>query len=418
MRDKELYAHILGLQKPWQVSDVALSMERKEVKVFLEHDDEAALVCPECGERSGRYDSREREWRHLDTCQFETILVARVPRVRCAEHGVRQVAVPWAEDRSRFTALFEKLVLDWLKEASISAVSEALGVSWDEVDGVLQRGVQRGLARQKPVIATRVGVDETSFQKRHEYVTVVSDLTGDKVLYVADGRGKEALDGYWTKQSPAQLEAIEAVAMDMWYPYVGSTMAHVPGAVTKIAFDRFHVASRLNRAVNEVRRQEHRELAAAGDERLSKTRYLWLFGPKRRGQLSEERQATFEELKRANLRVSRAWAMKEQAHDLWRYRGRTTSKRVWRRWLKWAKASEMKPMLDAAKTVENHLWGIINAAVLRATNATAESLNAKIQNIKRMACGFRNRARFRNAILFHCGGLNVYPEKLALHTNA
>ena len=122
MRDRDLYAQILGIASPWMVTDVKLDLRGSEVAVRVVVDPAATLACPECGTTSPRYDSRERRWRHLDTCQCQTILVADVPRVSCTEHGVKQVKVPWAEPNSHFTALFESVVIDWLREAPISAV--------------------------------------------------------------------------------------------------------------------------------------------------------------------------------------------------------------------------------------------------------------------------------------------------------
>ena len=153
-----------------------------------------ALSCPECGQAARRYDTRRRRWGHLDTCEYRTILVAQMPRVLCERHKVKQVGAPWAENRSRYTMRFEALVIDWLREASIAAVAHQMELIWDEVDGIMQHAVQRGLERREVQAPERIGVDETSFQKRHEYVTVINDLDGH-VLYVADGRGKEALEG-------------------------------------------------------------------------------------------------------------------------------------------------------------------------------------------------------------------------------
>lgn len=107
----------------------------------ISFDEGVGTTCPECGETCGRYDTRTRTWRHLDTMQYRTLLTADVPRVKCSEHGVKQVKVPWAEPGSRFTAMFEALVIDWLHEASTSAVARMLGMSWDEVDGVMSRAV-------------------------------------------------------------------------------------------------------------------------------------------------------------------------------------------------------------------------------------------------------------------------------------
>jgi transposase len=137
MRDRDLYARILGLESPWKVSHVELLSDVEEVEVFVEVSGSAPLPCPECGAACGRHDHRKRRWRHLDTCQFKTTIVGRIPRVNCAEHGVHQVAVPWSESGSGFTALFEGLVIDWLLDAPIAAVARKLRVTWDQRGYVL-----------------------------------------------------------------------------------------------------------------------------------------------------------------------------------------------------------------------------------------------------------------------------------------
>jgi transposase len=412
VQDRELYAAILGIGLPWRVERVEVRTTQDEVEVFLEHDG-SDLACPVCLVASPRYDTRRRSWRHLDTCQYRTLLTAEVPRVSCQEHGVHQVLVPWAEPGGRFTSLFERLAIDWLREASITAVARRLRTSWDELDGIMRRAVARGLARRKADELTELGIDETSFQKRHEYVTVITDLTRGRVLEVADDRGDESLKGFYRSLEPSQVASIRAVAMDMWRPYIRATRDLVPEAA--ICFDRFHVAKHLNEAVNDVRKREHRELRAEGDQRLLRTKFLWLMGPERRQALSHERRLEFVALRRASLKVGRAWAMKEAARQLWDYSSRGWATRAWKAWIGWARRSRLEPMKKAAHLVATHLEGIINAVLARVTNATAESLNSKIQRIKRTACGFRNRDRFRRAILFHCGELDLYPT-LETHT--
>ena len=177
MRDQELYQKILGIELPWRVVGVEFDVEDEEVRVRVANA-KTKLPCPRCGRHCSRYDTRPRRWRHLDTCQYPTILVADVPRVECEVDGVLQVHVPWAEVGSRFTALFEMLIIDWLKEASISAVARLFGLTWEAVDGIQQRAVRRGRARrqsERRALPKHLGVDETSFRKRHDYVTVVID---------------------------------------------------------------------------------------------------------------------------------------------------------------------------------------------------------------------------------------------------
>lgn len=296
---------------------------------------------------------------HLDTCQFETHLAADVPRVECAEHGVHQIAVPWAEPGSRFTMLMERVVIDWLKEASASAVSRRLRLSWAEVDGIMSRAVRRGLARREAVRPVRIGIDETSFQKRHEYVTVVTDLDRSRVLAVSDGRKEESLAPFFDGLGEERRAAVEVAAMDMWPAYMNAVARHLPNA--RIAFDKFHVAKHLGEAVDLVRRREHRELMGRGDDSLKRTKYLWLQKP---GRMRDDRRAWLRSLVSGSLKTARAWAMKESAMRLWYYASRTWARRAWEAWLRWASRSRLEPMVRVGRTVRKHLEGILNAVVL------------------------------------------------------
>jgi transposase len=408
MRDRELYATILGLEAPWTVAEVEVDLKGNTVHVWLAREEGAAVACPTCETACPIYDHREREWRHLDTCQLETRLHARVPRVECPAHGVVQVRVPWATPGSQFTLLFERLVIDWLHDAAVAAVARRLGTSWAATWGIMQRAVRRGLARRGTLAVTHVGVDEKSFQRRHEYVTVVSDLTTPRVLFVAEDRKRESLEAFWALGlTAAQRAQIQAVAMDMWEPYVQATLAQLPDAATKIVFDKFHIAKHLNEGVDRVRRAEHRELRAQGDDRLRGTKYTWLRHP---AHFTAEAWQAFGALRTSTLKVARAWALKETVMRLWEYRYAGAARTFFRRWYFWATHSRLPPMVAKARMLKSHLPNVLTYLRHRITNATAEGLNSKIQWIKYTARGFRNRDNFKTAIYFHCGGLDLYPH--------
>jgi len=409
MRDRVVWRDLLGLESPWRVRDVDLALDEGEVRIFVEVGGSGKLHCPQCERGRPGYDTRERRWRHLDTMQYRTFVIASVPRVECPEHGVVQVAVPWAEKGSHFTALFEALTIDWLQEASFSAVARQLRLSWGAVAGIQERAVRRGLARRDRKAPKRIGVDETSFQKRHEYVTTVNDLDEGVVLFVGEDRKQTTLDSFFEDLGEQGCAGLEAVAMDMWAPYIASTREYVPDADRKIVFDKFHVAKHLGDAVDQVRRQENKALRAEGDDRLVKTKYRWLQNPDR---MSREQWRAFAPLRDSVLKVARAWAIKESAMGLWSYVSRGWATRMWRRWYCWAIRSRLEPIKRVARMIKRHWEGVINAATTDVTNARSEGMNSKIQWIKRQACGFRNRARFRNAIYFHLGGLDFYPEAL------
>ncbi|MEE9533092.1 MAG: ISL3 family transposase [Acidimicrobiia bacterium] len=409
MRDIELYRQILGLEVPWFVSRVELKVEEERVEVWVEHDRGERWTCPRCGRELGCRDhAAERTWRHLDTCQFQTFLHARIPRVDCPEHGVVQVGVPWAEAGSRFTLLMERLVIDVLQQCTtVQGARRILRLSWDQVWGVMSRAVARGQARKKIRVMPLIGVDEKAFRKGHRYMTVVCDLEQASVEYVAEDRTIESLSGFWRSLTPEQLEGTEAVAMDMWGPYIQSTLAAVPDAARKIVFDRFHIMGHLCKAVDTVRKQEHRALRAVGDETLKGTKYLWLYSEEN---LPDRLRPTLEALKEHELKVGRAWAIKESLRQLWDYVREGWARRFFRQWFWWATHSRLGPVRKVAHMLRKYLDNIVTYCRHRITNAVAEGLNSKIMSIKRRAGGFRNPENFKTAIYFYCGGLDLYPR--------
>ena len=266
---------------------------------------------------------------------FETIIVSRVPVVRCSTHGTQTVAVPWAEKYARFTRLFERFAIDVMRECSISGACDILKVSWDEADGIKQRAVKRGLARKEPKVMKRLCVDEKGMGHGHNYLTIVANVSGDRttVEYVGEEREQESLDAFWKGLTAEQLAGVEAVGMDMWEPYVRSTLAHVPGAATKIVHDPFHLVKHMNEAVNEVRVREHKRLLAAGDETLKNTRQLWLYGMEN---VPSKHTQRFDEVKELNLQTSRAWAIKEVFRSFWLCDTVKKAERYFDQWYGWA----------------------------------------------------------------------------------
>jgi len=406
MQDRELYSQILGIREPWRVERVELKVTEGEVIVYLAHD-YPEWPCAECGRACPLYDHQpERRWRHLDTCQLQTILHAAPPRSRCPDHGIHTVKLPWAEPGSRFTALLERLAIDWLLAASQKAVAERLRLSWDEVHAIQERAVKRGLARRQAEPIPRLGVDEKAFTRGHRYFTIVNDLSRNRVLFVAENRETQSLDQFWNSLTPEQLSSVKAVAMDMWDPYVNSTLNHVPQAASKIVFDKFHIAKHLSEAVDAIRRRENKQLKARGDDRLTGTRYDWLRHP---ASMEPADQKEFAALRNSNLKTARAWALKEAMMAFFEYKYERPARKHFHWWLNWAVRSRLKPIQEKARLIKRRFDNIVTYIHHRITNAASESLNSKIQWVKYTARGFRNKNNFVTAIYFHCGGLNLLP---------
>lgn len=400
------YSQLLGLDSSWQVDSVDLDLAGKEVSVLLSHVG-GKLVCPECSGSCSQADlAPERTWRHLDTMQFTTALKARIPRSRCSACGVKTVAVPWGGKHSRFTLMFEAFAIEVLNACScISRAAALLGLSWSSVHSILERAVDRGLERRGVDDIKHVGMDEKSFGRGHDYVSVMTDIDNSRVLEVAPERTIEAADSLWKTLTLTQRENVESVSMDMWKAFMTSAQTNAPNA--EIVHDKFHIAKYLGEAVDKVRRAEHKVLKQEGDETLTGSRQLWLYNMEN---LDDDRYALLDELQQQDLKTARAWAIKENFRWFWDYTYAGNAKKFFDRWYGWARRSQLEPIKKVAAMLKNHLDGILSYFRHRVTNATAEGFNSRIQSIKSAARGFRSFTNYRLRILFYCGKLKLMPE--------
>lgn len=399
------YRLLLGLDESWRVDSVDFNADEKQVTVHLEHAG-GPLVCPECDRVCPRADTaKERVWRHLDIMQFRTEIRASTPRSDCADCGVLTIRVPWAGKHSRFTLLFEAFAIDVLKAcANVSRGAELLGLSWNATHSIIERAVERGLDRRSLEEVRHLGIDEKSFGQGQDYVSVMTDIDGHRVLDVSEGRTIKSTDKLWKTLTKEQREQVSAVSMDLWQAFITSTRKNAPCA--EIVHDKFHVSKYLNDAVDKVRRRENKQLQKEGDHRLTGSRHLWLFNPKN---MSNERLAELKQFQRYDLKTGRAWSIRENFRRFWDYIYTTSAEEFFDRWYSWAVRSQLKPIRKVAKTLKRHLPELLSYFRHRITNATAEGFNSRIQSIKTAATGFRNFANYRTRILFYCGKLDLKP---------
>jgi transposase len=407
VKDIDLYQQLLGLASPWNVARVELDVKARRVRVFAEHAKDGRFNCPECGAVCPLHDhDEERSWRHLDSCQFETHLVARVPRVRCDTHGTRQASVPWSQPRSRFTLLFERFAIDVLSATDVLNASKILGISWDQAHHIMERAVERGLACRSLDSVEHIGVDEKSIAKRHKYTTMLHDLDRGVVLEVSQGRSKESLQTCLKSVPTSTLENVKAFAMDMWQPYFDTLCASVTDAASKIVFDRFHIVAHMNKALDLVRRAENRKLLSAGDDRLVGTKYDFLKGAER---IDEDTRQWFVRMKNAGFKTARTWSIKELLRGLWDCPSKRQAMRWWKSWHASAVRSRITPVINVARMIKSHLPNVMTYFDHRITNAGSESNNSVVRMLQKRAFGYRSFDNFRTAVLFRCGGLNLYP---------
>lgn len=404
----ELYQQILGIRAPWYVDSEELDHQAAKVTVELEHRAEG-FACPKCGAAVSVYDHAEaRTWRHLDTCQFETLLTARVPRVDCVCCGVLTATIPWAAPHGRFTLLFECFALDVLFAVQVqSRAAELLRLSDDQVRWLQHRAVERGLRRRDPERERpHVMMDEKSLHTGHHYVTILSDGTHGEVLDVVEHRATEAATELLGQTlSASQKATVKAVSVDMWAPFAQAAKVHLPDA--ELVYDRFHLSEHLNAGVDKTRRTEHKRLSRAGDTRLKSTRYLWLRSPETLSDTQRERLA---ELTQGELETTSVWRLKEDFRRFFEAKDKAAATDFFHDWHTRVLQLGNTHLKQVATMFKNHLEGLLAYLRHRVSNGLAENINGRIQQLKSKARGFRTWAGFRQAILFHLGQLNLYPQ--------
>jgi len=281
---------------------------------------------------------------------------------------------------------------------SLKQAGALLSLSYDQLQRIMDRAVQRGIGR-------RVGVDEKSFRRGHSYASVMTDLEQSRVLEVVENRDGEAARALFDSLGE-NARRIRAVAMDMWPAFMGAAAAKAPEAV--VVHDRFHVSKHLNEAMDKVRKSENRELSSEGKDYLKGTKYLFLRSSQN---WSDDHREMFQIVKDLSLKVAKAWAAKDAFSEFWSFRDRGQALAFFNNWRRWVGRLKLGPLTKATDMLKRHLDGLLNYSVHPITKAASEGFNSKIQSLIGNARGYRRFENLRTALLFHCGKLDMCPLK-------
>jgi transposase len=398
MRDIDLFQQALGLQAPWRVTDCTFAQRRLELRIDFAKG--ARFACPQCAKDGcAVHDSETKTWRHLDFFQHEAYLTARVPRVRCPEHGVHMVALPWARAQSGFTLLFEALVMALAKQMPVAAIAGLVGEHDTRLWRIVHHYVDAARERQDLSRVRRLGVDETSFRRGQDYVTVFADLDRRAAIYVTPGRDSATYERFVDDLAAhnGRAEQITEVCQDLSEAFLSGALEHLPEA--EITFDRYHVKAQLTKAVDEVRRTERAE---HGDL-LKRSRYLWLRNPTN---LTARQRDRLDELLRHPLKTARAyrWMLKfDHVYEL----PADEAEHYLRAWCRGAKRSRLQPIINFARMLEEYWLGIVRWFESRISNGLLEGLNSLVQAAKRRARGYRSTRNYIAMIYLTVGKLNI-----------
>ena len=356
--------------------------------------------CGECGKPANYRDTRlARYFGHVPLWGIRVRLRYRPRRVSCRNcGGVRVERLPWAAGKQRFTRELMVTLATWSRALPWQQVAKLFGCAWGTVAAAVEEAVAYGLSHRDLGELTHVGIDEISRKRGHVYVTNVYDLITKRLIWSGEGRSEDTLNACFDFLGPERVTKLQGICCAMWQRYINVIKVRAPQAV--LVFDKFHIVRHLMDAVDQVRRDEIREKGAAHKQLLARTRYVWLKNP---WNLTGTQAARLSELERLNLKINRAYLLKEAFREFWNYRRAGWAKRYLKRWFWWATHSRLPPIRDFAWMLRRHEHDILNYFRVPIHNGTVEGLNNKAKLIIHKAYGFRTAANYiRN--LYHCLG--------------
>jgi transposase len=387
-QELDMYQIALGIEEPWYVSYRDLDTKTSTLHVGLNFRRGAEFACPNCGKACKVFDvvDEDRTWRHLNFWQYQTVLHARLPRVKCGTCGkVLTVIVDWARPQAGLTWRFECYVMELMKEMPVAAVAREVNEHDTRLWRVLRYYVDRAMEEMDVTHVKRIAIDETSSRRGHQYITLFVDVDTKKLLFATEGKGADGLLTFrsFLSERGVAAEQIEEFCCDMSAAFISGIELHFPKA--RITFDKFHVMKMVNESVDQVRREEQKEV-----DELKKSRYIWL---KNEENLTLSQKEKLVKLKDMNLLTGRAYRIKLALQEMWTYPA-ILADLYFGSWYRWAVRSQIQPMVDVAKSLKRHEEGILQWFQTKMTNALLEGLNSLIQATKRKARGFRTVDNF------------------------
>jgi transposase len=383
MKDTELIQIALMLTPPWKVAEYQFDVNQERLNIHLDFLKGSQFSCPVCDQADcAVHDTKEKSWRHLNFFQHETYMTARVPRIKCSNCGVRLINVPWARAGSEFTLLFEAYIMILAPSMPVKRIAELVSEHDTRLWRMIQHHVDEAREEADYSDVKKVGVDETSSKRGHNYVSLFVDLEKQKTIFATEGKDSATVELFKDDLSKhhGDPEAIVDVSCDMSPAFIKGVEENLINAA--ITFDKFHVLKGLNEAVDEVRRQEQKD-----HPELKNSRYIFLKNPEN---LTDKQANRLEDikLKNLNLKTMRAYQIRLNFQELW-LQPPDQAEAFLKKWYFWATHSRIEPVKEAAYTIKRHWDGVLNWFKSRINNGILEGFNSLVQAAKARARGYR-----------------------------
>ncbi|ABQ26641.1 ISL3 family transposase [Geotalea uraniireducens] len=386
MQPEALFGVALGIVPPWEVTEVTFSKESNRLDITIDFQRGATFPCPVCGAPAPAYDTTEKEWRHLNFFQYEAYIHAWVPRVNCPNEGcgVKQIQVPWARAGSGFTLLFEALVMTMARDLPVNVMARLFSVTDTRLWRIINAYVEMARAKEDFSDVKRIGIDETSVKKGHDYVTFFFDLDQKKLLFGTEGKDNETVKDFVADLAKhgGDPEQITDAAIDMSKAFIKGVKEQLPNAVT--TFDKFHLIKLMNEAMGKIRAEEARQFP----EILKKSRFLFLKNPEN---LTPEDQERLDTIVANQCHKSvEAYTHKLNLQNVYFAESRHEAEALLTQWHKSASKSSLWLIKKMSRTVNEHWDGILSHFDSGLTTGFLEGVNSLIQAAKARARGYRN----------------------------
>lgn len=382
--------------------------DTQKIIVDIVPDRRHLLFCSSCGSASRYRDTLPvRHYRHVPIWGIPVWLRYSPRRVRCEHCGIKVEYFPWSTGKRRFTTAFAHFLAAWARLLPWKHVAQLFDCSWGTVASAVDHMVEYGLAHRDLSDLTHIGIDEISREKGQVYLTNVYDLQTCKLIWSGEKRTKATLTSFFASLGSERIKNLEGICCDMWDPYIQVIRDNAPNAT--MVFDKFHIVRHLNEAVDQVRRDEIREKGREHKELIKDSRYIWLKNP---WNLTDKQAARLSTLEKLNLKINRAYLLKESFRQFWSYKRKGWAKKFLDKWFWWATHSRLQPMRDFAWMLRRKEENILSYFKMPISNGSVEGLNNKAKMISHRAYGFRSAKNYiRN--LYHCmAGL---PEPKMMH---
>ena len=391
----------LGIEAPWKLVDQRLDTDKQphELHLTIKADRGSKYACPVCGKACPAHDFQEKTWRHLNFFQHHCYVHASVPRVKCPDHGVKLVDVPWARKGSAFTLLFEQAALTLVREMPVNAAARIMEITDKRLWRVVQHYVAKAVASFDLSAVQAIGLDETASKRGHNYVTVFIDMERrDKpVLFVTPGKGKETVKEFkaFLEKHDGDPEQILEVVCDMSPAFLSGVAGQLPKA--QVTVDWFHIVQTFTRALDDVRKAEGRVKTLPKHLRWAALKRGDVDG------LTTSQLKAMAELLDQGLDTATAWRVKERLR--WVRQAPTPRAAKWRitRFINYASelvggAHLLEPVRKALQTLRTHAERVVRRWTSTCTNARLEGLNGLFQAARARARGYRNTETFMTMI--------------------